>query len=566
MKVALVTTPLSVRSGIGDYTRHLLPYLREHCDVELFVQPEYAGPDTDGEPLRSVTDLKPKRYDQVQYQLGNERYHAFMLPMIRAIGGTVMQHDWVLFDLAVAAYPGLLRGGLKGHALAMREGGRAQLMTYLRSWRERRARRLEPGRSPELDGVEGELLWGWHAPQADGCWTADEAFLRLPSASSLRLTISADPRCQVRVSCEGVECGQFPQGGGELVLALPQGDSPLLSILTAGLTVTPDQRKHGDIRRLGAFVRELAYQDASGWHAVDLQQPVQLPLREVELSDFRFQLPFNRSVVRFADAFLVHSDYVKQHILRERNSLTPVGVLPHGAERRWHEEPRNETRSRLQLGDDWQDAFVVTSFGGVQAHKRVDRLMHAVARAREQRADIRLLMAGGYHRQDFDPEATARRLGIADAVRVLGWVEEPVAWDCIHAGDVCVNLRGPTSGGTSGGIYQSLAFARPVIATDAGEQVELPDDCILKVPLGEGGDEGEIDALTRILIHLRDEPEVRARLETAARGYVENVCHWSHSAALYAEYMASFPAARAARKSLIALARERGKERDRAAS
>ena len=148
------------------------------------------------------------------------------------------------------------------------------------------------------------------------------------------------------------------------------------------------------------------------------------------------------------------------------------------------------------------------------------------------------------------------------AVRVLGWVEEPVAWDCIHAGDVCVNLRGPTSGGTSGGIYQSLAFARPVIATDAGEQAELPDDCIPKVPLGEG----EVDELTRILIHLRDEPEVRARLETAARGYVENVCHWSHSAALYAEYMASFPAARAARKSLIALARERGKERDRAAS
>jgi hypothetical protein len=38
MKVAFVTTPPSVRSGIGDYARHLLPYLREHCDVEVFVR------------------------------------------------------------------------------------------------------------------------------------------------------------------------------------------------------------------------------------------------------------------------------------------------------------------------------------------------------------------------------------------------------------------------------------------------------------------------------------------------------------------------------------------------
>ena len=40
MKVALVTTSPDVRSGIGDYTRHLLPYLREHLDLEIFVRSE----------------------------------------------------------------------------------------------------------------------------------------------------------------------------------------------------------------------------------------------------------------------------------------------------------------------------------------------------------------------------------------------------------------------------------------------------------------------------------------------------------------------------------------------
>ena len=38
MRIALITTPPGVRSGIGDYTRHLLPYLRERAEVELFVE------------------------------------------------------------------------------------------------------------------------------------------------------------------------------------------------------------------------------------------------------------------------------------------------------------------------------------------------------------------------------------------------------------------------------------------------------------------------------------------------------------------------------------------------
>ena len=36
----------------------------------------------------------------------------------------------------------------------------------------------------------------------------------------------------------------------------------------------------------------------------------------------------NRSVVRLADAFLVHDPALGSRVLRDRNALTPVGVLP----------------------------------------------------------------------------------------------------------------------------------------------------------------------------------------------------------------------------------------------
>ena len=201
MKVALVTTPPSVRSGIGDYTRHLLPYLREHCDVQIFVRhghDEAEWPEPDRGRVRLVDQLSPREFDQILYQLGNEQSHGFMPRMIRALGGTAVQHDWVLFDMAVAAWPGLQRGGAKGHALALREGGLAQAHVYLRNWLERRRERQRPSPPVRTHDLEGTLLSGWHMFEQDGRWTADFAAVRIPSDSveNVRFELHVDPRRQ----------------------------------------------------------------------------------------------------------------------------------------------------------------------------------------------------------------------------------------------------------------------------------------------------------------------------------------------------------------------------------
>ena len=54
---------------------------------------------------------------------------------------------WVLFDLALAAFPALARGGPKGGLLALREGGFEQLRSYWANWNDRRL--LKRGPPPE---------------------------------------------------------------------------------------------------------------------------------------------------------------------------------------------------------------------------------------------------------------------------------------------------------------------------------------------------------------------------------------------------------------------------------
>ena len=90
MKLALITTPPSVNSGIGDYTRHLLAELSRHAEIELFVEHGKEGETLLGRKMHSVRTLESRAFDRIVYQLGNEIAHAFMKPLLHRIGGTVV--------------------------------------------------------------------------------------------------------------------------------------------------------------------------------------------------------------------------------------------------------------------------------------------------------------------------------------------------------------------------------------------------------------------------------------------------------------------------------------------
>jgi glycosyltransferase involved in cell wall biosynthesis len=545
LKIALVTTPPSVRSGIGDYTRHLLPYLRELLDVQIFVEDQLAGEELLGEVTQPASDLRARSFDRVLYQLGNERGHAFMIPMIESIGGTVMQHDWVLFDLATAAFPALATGGVRGHWLALREGGAREARTYYRNRRQRRQSQIDA----RAAGIElqpgGALQHGFWAPESGGRWTAPRAGIWIPSETCKRVRVEFDSadRRTVRLM---TATGEAARGTETLEFEL-QPEEPYFEILTTRVRRTAAQKSNQDTRDLGVFLTRVLYEDESGEHELDLSAPAVRPPLTVELSRDRFQLALNHAVVRKGDSFLVHNLWMRRAILDERNGPTPAAVVTHGAERRWSDEPRNAARERLGLPAEWNDGLLLVSFGAIQEHKRIGPLLAALAEARRTHADIHLVLAGEVRTESLDLSSELAELGLEDAVRITGWLEEAQGFDALHAANVCVNLRGPSTMGVSGGVFQAFSMGRGAVVSDIPETAELPDDCVCKVAPGDA----EVAELARVFVRLREHAEERSALEAGARRFVDEVCHWSHVAQRYAQCLEGFPAHRANQKSLI---------------
>ena len=106
-------------------------------------------------------------------------------------------------------------------------------------------------------------------------------------------------------------------------------------------------------------------------------------------------------------------------------------------------------------------------------------------------------------------EALSAELGIAEAVRFLGW--RPDVASVIEACDIfCLPSLNE---GMGKAIVEAMAMGKPVIASDVGG---IPD---LVVP-GENGilvPPGDSDALAEAILNLRDHPEMRVRMGEEGR-------------------------------------------------
>jgi len=539
VRIALVTTPPSVRSGIGDYTRQLLPYLRERAEVELFVEDSLCVP---GEGTRPVTSIRPREHQQILYQLGNERAHAFMRPMLAALGGTVSLHDWVLFDQAVAAAPELSRGGWRGLKAAVTEGG----VRAAKTWRWARKRSV-----PTLDDpVEGAcpLSYGWHELEEHGRWSSKSAGLHLlrEGATAMRLSLFVPDgrRLEVLQGAQIVErVDAMRDERIELELALDGPSS--FSLVVRGGESTPEQAGNGDPRELGVFLSGLSFRRGLEWVTERLHSSQLIGADARGLSGARFSLPLNRGVVRRADAFLVHSEHMRDLILADRNEATPVAVIPHGVERRWEGRDREEARS--ELPEAWREDFIIASLGALQPHKRLGALLDGVARARERGVRARVLLIGEERPRELDLSAELCRLDMEESVLTTGWVDEERALRLLNAADICVNLRGPSTGGASGGASQAFSVGKGVIVSDLPELCALPAGAVLRVPNGEG----EAGMICEHLVTLAGERGRIEGMELAAREYVDGAAHWSHVADTVVEALSVFPTPRFSRRGIV---------------
>jgi glycosyltransferase involved in cell wall biosynthesis len=243
-----------------------------------------------------------------------------------------------------------------------------------------------------------------------------------------------------------------------------------------------------------------------------------------------FALPARGRVVERAVGAIVHSDWARRELRRERPSL-PILRIEHPCFPR--PRPVSSADARRYFGIP-AEGFVVATVGFVTPAKRLDRLLAAIRALRQERLELWLLVVG-----EEAPEVAlleeARALGIADRCRFVGYVPEEELWRAIDAADVVAALRYPTAGEASGPLMRALAAGKPAIVTDLAQFRELPPEVCVKVPLGSR----EVGAIVAAIRDLATRPELRERMAAAASRFASGAASPERAARAIAAFVRS---------------------------
>ncbi len=241
----------------------------------------------------------------------------------------------------------------------------------------------------------------------------------------------------------------------------------------------------------------------------------------------QFLEPLNDLLLERSLGAIVHSRWAAEQIRRDHPDL-PVAVVPHYLSP--HPLPdREEARCRLGLSPD---EVMVASFGFIAPEKRVDLLLWAYARLREEFPRVRCFLVGE-PAPSLDLTGLLFRLGLEEVV-VTGYVDMARFYDLIAACDIAVSLRYPSAGETSGALIRLLGNGKAVVLSNMRQFAEWPDDVCLKVDPGPSAG----PMLLYYLRRLAADEGLRRRLGENARRYVAEQCALARSAQGYLDFIA----------------------------
>lgn len=167
--------------------------------------------------------------------------------------------------------------------------------------------------------------------------------------------------------------------------------------------------------------------------------------------------------------------------------------------------------------DGWQGVPLLAYLGTLDQSRELERLLDALVLVRQQAPDACLLLIGASDTpSDVDQLlAYAKRLGLADCVRVTGWLPSDQAWALLAGADAALSyiprgalydVSSPTK------LLEYLALRMPAVGNDSPDQVQVLN--------GSGAGwltASEPAAMAQAMVEiLRDVPAARARAEAGA--------------------------------------------------
>ncbi len=242
-----------------------------------------------------------------------------------------------------------------------------------------------------------------------------------------------------------------------------------------------------------------------------------------------FRYSMVKKIVDSSLGLIVHSEHIKDKLLCEVPSAN-IKRIPMGVEfTNFRPELMGEMREKYGLP---KDHFIISSFGMIAPHKRIEVSLRAFARFKKSYPNIKYILVGE-DSSKYSLERLIKELGIAKDVVTTGYVDKSTFQEYLHLSDICICLRYPTAGETSASMLRAMEAGKPVVISNYAQFSRFPDDCTVKVDLGSY----EEGLLVEYMKHLMTDEELRRNIGENARKYVHEYHSLENAAREYTSFI-----------------------------
>jgi glycosyltransferase involved in cell wall biosynthesis len=237
-----------------------------------------------------------------------------------------------------------------------------------------------------------------------------------------------------------------------------------------------------------------------------------------------FDIIVNGFVTNFADIVIVHSKWAIKQILCKNIETNVKHIHLYAKIPNYSfiesNEIKQSAKKKLQIDEQ---AIVIAAFGFIQETKRSIPSLMAIRHIIQEFPQVKMFYVGEIAdeiKDDFFYYITENHL--QNIVSVTGFTSIDTFTSYIEASDICLNLRFPYNGETSGTLSRILAAGKCVIVNDIGSFSEIPDESCIKIPSPQDMPiEDETEIIYKALKDLINNPEKRTLLSMNGRKYAE---------------------------------------------
>ena len=241
-----------------------------------------------------------------------------------------------------------------------------------------------------------------------------------------------------------------------------------------------------------------------------------------------FRYPLLRRIVESAEKIIVHNPAAAR-LAREacRTRQPEIVEIPHFVHAAPHIAPERIQALRAQMSVA-EDDLLIGCFGYQRPTKR---LRSVLAAAQRLTRPWKLLVAGAFVSSDYE-RSLGPLLGNPHVIR-RGRLSAEQLDEMAATVDVCVNLRWPTAGETSGIAMRLLATGKPVVVTASEEWASFSDGAILRVDPGPA----EAEMLAAQLELLASRPDLGRAIGAAGQAHVAEKHNFERVLRLYLDIL-----------------------------